>query len=361
MKKIYKTNFSKLTAVAKKFGRHKLVRTLGLKTIATIIITLTAISTFVAYAAFTEPTSAPGSSTQDFLQNILGANNADNAFNSGSVTSNNQGSIIERLQYISQQVNVPAEAVVKTGTAYGVGNNGSLTPASGAGSSLTATAGDVSTGKLFFGAGSSTWTPTTGTAILPTHNEWNGSAGASVADYTLYTKAKGGVDDYNNGGSMPGDTYTSGTWTDCSGGSFCGADSNANKQDPSTGLIWSNWMDSGNSHTWFWANNCYEPGDASNPGACAVNGDDACQCVKKSSSKVGCESFGDGNWRTPTQKELMQSYIDGSWGNLSNAGNTFWSSTTYSSGTHGGWLVYLYNGYTVSNNKTSTTKVRCVR
>ncbi|MDO8529565.1 MAG: hypothetical protein Q7S18_02770 [bacterium] len=199
-------------------------------------------------------------------------------------------------------------------------------------------------------------------------DEKNGSAGVGVADSAFYTQALGGVDDYNNGGTTPADAYQ-GTWTTCNAGnSYCNTSdaTYANKKDNSTGLVWSIWLDAGTSHTWFWANNCYEPGTAENPdggeggAACDTNGDNACQCVKKPDPlKVGCESIA--GWRTPYQKELMQAYIDGSWANLSSAGNYFWSSSTYSYATQLGWFVSLYGGYTDGNIKTSTYVVRCVR
>ncbi len=150
------------------------------------------------------------------------------------------------------------------------------------------------------------------------------------SDYTFYTQAKGGVDDYNNNGSRPSDSYAK-SWTTCDGtNNYCGTGtSTADKKDDSTGLVWSKWLNSGATSTWFDANNCYEPGTAENPGTCVSNGDDACQCVKKATSMTGCDALGSG-WRLPYQKELMQAYIDGSWGNLSNAGNYFWSATTRS-------------------------------
>ena len=332
----------------------------GWKMTRTAILTLVAASAFAAYASFVEPTAPPSGSTQDFAQNILGADNSHNAFNSSAVTANATGSIIERLQYIQGLSSLPAESVVKSGTAYGNQNNGSLTPASGATSGLTATASDVRSGKIYFGADTSGWTSGTGTLTMPTQNEYNGS-GSGTND-TPYTQALGGVDDYNNNSTMPSDTYAV-TWTTCnSGNNYCGTGdaTNANKKDTDTDLTWSNWLDSGNSHDWFWANNCAEPGSGSNPGTCASNGDAACQCVKLTSSKTGCEALG-GGWRLPYQKELMQSYIDGSWGNLSSANSNYWSSTTNSNSTQYAWGVNQNNGSTNSNNKTSTNKVRCVR
>ena len=56
--------------------------------------------TNIVNAAFIEPTVAPASSDQDFLQNILGANNNNNDFDSTTVVANNDGSLIERLEYI---------------------------------------------------------------------------------------------------------------------------------------------------------------------------------------------------------------------------------------------------------------------
>jgi len=76
-------------------------KSLTWRAITTIILTMTAIITVWVYASFVEPSAGPNDSNQDFLQNILGANNADNDFNSSAVTVNNDGSIIERLEYIT--------------------------------------------------------------------------------------------------------------------------------------------------------------------------------------------------------------------------------------------------------------------
>ena len=77
------------------------LKKIGWRLITTIILTLTAIITVWVYAAFVEPLAGPNDSDQDFAQNILGANNADNDFDSSAVTVNNDGSIIERLEYIT--------------------------------------------------------------------------------------------------------------------------------------------------------------------------------------------------------------------------------------------------------------------
>ncbi|MEA2112645.1 MAG: hypothetical protein U9P50_01570 [Patescibacteria group bacterium] len=54
----------------------------------------------LVYAAFTEPAVGPASSDQDFTLNILGANNNNNDFDSSAVVANEDGSMIERLEYI---------------------------------------------------------------------------------------------------------------------------------------------------------------------------------------------------------------------------------------------------------------------
>jgi hypothetical protein len=78
----------------------------------------------------------------------------------------------------------------------------------------------------------------------------------------------------------------------------------------------------------------------------------------KSASQL-CSERGNG-WRLPTQKELMQAYIDGSNWNLTNPANYFWPFTenddTYA------WIVNLGAGYTnLTNKATGTYYVRCVR
>lgn len=191
----------------------------------------------------------------------------------------------------------------------------------------------------------------------------NGSMSTTTG---AFTQSVGGVDDYNNNynpPTRPADSYSV-TWTTCAeGNNYCGTGTTtADMKDTSTGLIWSKWLAVGATQTWFWANNCYDPGTAENPGSCVANGNPACQCVKKTSSLTGCEAIGAG-WRLPHQKELMQVYIDGSWGNLSNPGYVFWAATTQSDVTRSAWAVYLNHGNTSNGTKTgsASVRVRCVR
>jgi len=73
------------------------------KMIMTTLVVLTVGGTIWAIAAFTEPTSGPAASVQDFAKNILGANNANNAFDSSAVVSNADGSIVERLEALESK------------------------------------------------------------------------------------------------------------------------------------------------------------------------------------------------------------------------------------------------------------------
>jgi len=202
----------------------------------------------------------------------------------------------------------------------------------------------------------------------PTFNQYNGSATSGATDYAYYTQALGGVDDYNdNQSAYPTGSYQ-GSWTDCTtGNNWCGTGDStyADAKDNQTGLIWSIWLDSGNTKTWFWANNCYYSGTATD---CDVDGEAGCRCTKLTEgSKTGCEALPGGAWRLPYQKELMQAYINGSSkasvSYLSSTNSNYRSATTYSNITSSGWSVNLSNGYAPSNNKTSSAsyRVRCVR
>lgn len=174
--------------------------------------------------------------------------------------------------------------------------------------------------------------------------------GGGTGAISGFTKVLGGVDDYNNGGAIPVDSYQK-TWTACtSGNSYCGTGrSVAEKQDPNTGLVWSPALGSPSTYTWYVANNC--------------SNTDGNPCVKRSSGKTGCEGYDDNNWRLPYQKELMQSYIDGSYGNLTNANNSYnyWSSTSASNLTTYAWSLFLSTGYMTTNPKTGSGYIRCVR
>lgn len=125
------------------------------------------------------------------------------------------------------------------------------------------------------------------------------------------------------------------------------------KLDPRTGLVWSQCLINSSGTVTFGASGCTNwSWDASNSANLAVGG--------KTSTQLCSERNGGGVWRQPSQKELMQAYIDGSFYNLSSPAAYFtWSSTQAS--TTNAWGVSLSNGYTPTNNKTLAYNVRCVR
>ena len=68
-------------------------------------------------------------------------------------------------------------------------------------------------------------------------------------------------------------------------------------------------------------------------------------------------------WYLPSQKELMQAYVDGIYKKTNTTWVTtsyFWSSTETQTSSNDAWFVYLLNGYTTYNTKTNSNYVRCV-
>ena len=203
-------------------------------------------------------------------------------------------------------------------------------------------AGTLSVTAAYLGVGN-TWCGTAGTLLA---NLFNGSLTAGGFDGG--SQANGGVDDYNNNGTRPSDTYSKG-WTACnSGNSYCGtSDSGADAKDDSTGLIWSM--------------PCNGSGCASFSDASPITyswDNSAANNNSRTASQLCSDHAG---WSLPHQKQLMQAYIDGSWGNLEGVDRGYWSATTRSDVTTYAWHTYLSYGYTYSNAKTTSYYVRCVR
>jgi hypothetical protein len=189
----------------------------------------------------------------------------------------------------------------------------------------TATAANVVSGKTFYGSDRTQQTGTQPTpGVCPTQ-PYHDSYGAPVTQTTNCTNTL--------------------TWTVPSG-SITGTE----KQDPRSGLIWSNAIvNTAGTATFSPTTNTAFSWDASAAANIAVGNKTAITL---------CSTMGNG-WRLPAQKELMQAYIDGSDFNLSQPGNSFWSATESSSTF--AWGVLLYSGTTNFSTKTSTAQVRCVR
>ncbi len=123
------------------------------------------------------------------------------------------------------------------------------------------------------------------------------------------------------------------------------------KLDPVTGLKWSQCLVNSSGTVIFAASGCTSwSWDASAAVNVAVGG--------KTAAQLCSERNGGGVWRLPSQKELMQAYIDGSYYNLSNTSAYHWSLTQNSA--TNAWYVGLSNG-SAYNSKPFTFSVRCVR
>jgi hypothetical protein len=292
-------------------------------------------------------------------------------------------------------------ATVKNGTLFGVGLTGDYPSATNLlpGAGTVATAGDVKTGKV-------AWS-NTGTQISGTYSPVAAGPCATQQYYDGY------------GAPVTETTNCSSTWT-VSPSPVTGDDSLAGRGglDPKTGLVWSQYLKNnagtiqfvtsgGTSWNWngqlrftvtaanatagaTYTNNgqtftvvttiagtttltttptgspaasgtltkATGTGDATITFSSANSTDAPNAAVGGKTASQLCTSQGNG-WGLPTEKELMQAYIDGAFFNLTQPSNAFWSATEYSSTLAYG--VSLNDGATSSNNKTLGYYVRCVR
>lgn len=202
---------------------------------------------------------------------------------------------------------------------------------------------------------------------------FNGTSDSTIPGYPGGSQVNGGVDDYNNGKGTPSDAYKSPVgWLACDeNNNYCGTgDSLAEAKDLVTGLVWAKRCGNTTCSTsgsatmdWFVANNCkYPNGLEGDDGVCNTNDEVACRCVKHQGgedAKTGCEARA--GWYTPSQKQLLQAYIDGANSNLSSPSANHWSSTTSTPNNTNGWYVNLANGYAIGVAKTASNYLRCVR
>lgn len=199
------------------------------------------------------------------------------------------------------------------------------------------------------------------------------------------------IDDWLNGGGTTGtyNEYTGeeATWSAVSGSPFnagfatsstplnyfpVGANvylfSGRVKQDTRTGLWWSDVASTGavtavatSTTNVFTLQGVAGKGDGNRPW------DTSTTTVTNGNAINFCNALNDisfggyTDWYLPTQKQLMQAYIDGSANNLPNPDGSFWSSTENYIDTAYAWSVTLRNGYTYGSTKVFSSYVRCVR
>lgn len=129
------------------------------------------------------------------------------------------------------------------------------------------------------------------------------------------------------------------------------------QKDTRTGLWWTDLMaETGSASTTtniFTLTGVAGQGDGTRPtGGHAIN---FCEALNTASFA------GKNDWYLPTQKQLMQAYINGSANNLLRPNYYFWSSTEYYNSAAYAWRVALYYGNADNNSKTNRYSVRCVR
>jgi hypothetical protein len=226
-----------------------------------------------------------------------------------------------------------------------------------------ATASDVASGATFY---SDSRTQETGTL--------------TVIDYS--TQKNLIYDDWKGSGSCAGslaDAYGNnqdqckeeGSWTEYTDGSLDEADvaSGTVYKDERTGLYWSDCYstspdgscdaiaDNDFSLDGVIDNSLGEADDGLDAeGGAAVN---FCEGLELDADGANGD---DENWYLPSQKELMQAYINGAANNIPNPNNYFWSSSEHYNLDSLAWRVYLANGTTRVNDKSNDyDEARCVR
>ncbi len=278
------------------------------KLLLTLVISIALISAGLYYtrASFIEPTVAPSASDQDFTENILGANNADNDFSSTQVGENADGSIIERLEFIQD--------------VYVDGN-----------------AGPIINYQNFK---NQIW------------DDWKGDEAATSSD--LASAYAGGVDMNKEEGAWASTTDTSlGSETIASG---------VVKRDARTGLYWSDCYSSAQDGSCDEIENSFTLDGViadTDDGLDAEGGDSVDFCESLSLDADG-DGIDETDWYLPSQKELMIAYVDGSANNIPNSAINYWSSTEDYGGAGGAWHVGLGYGSTGYIIKVINFYARCV-
>jgi len=190
------------------------------------------------------------------------------------------------------------------------------------------------------------------------------------------SQANGGVDDFNGfflGGTPPSDRYST-PWTSCTlGNNYCGTNnSGAYVRDDVTGLVWSYPCSGSGCSSWDTEVNSATLTEDCLIEDCAYHTTDmkyswdagGANNNSRTASELCSDKTG---WSLPHQKQLLQSYINGSYGNVEPEGvyRYYWSSTKVSFGRNGftqyAWTINLSNGYSYDNRLSDTHSIRCVR
>ncbi len=175
--------------------------------------------------------------------------------------------------------------------------------------------------------------------------KWNRIRSASLENYGLHKKLDCATQLHyagHNDSSKNSFCSNKKRWSKVTGTNY---DDQIDKRDDSTGLMWS----------YVLSNNYSQPVSSYNTAPADYIS------INWSQAKTACQNLGDGNWRLPTQTELMQAYVDGAYFNLTNAGSgSRWSASE--SNSSNAWYIYWSNGYVTYQNKSyGNSQVVCVR
>lgn len=256
--------------------------------------------------------------------------------------SNNWGSMWNRImESAAWEPDGTAEASqVVSGETFYAGNGDRTIKTGTLTLSGNATTGDVATGKTFY---SNSLTKLTGSA-------------PPAFDYS--TQSKVIWDDYKNGGSADGDNAgEESAWSNTAGTATTGV-----WKDSRTGLYWSNSQGFlSNSFTEATCDYFSTTPRGSYTGADGDCGNAINYCANLNLAAGGTSST---DWYLPSQKELMQAYLNGIYNQTNTTFATtsdFWSSAEASDNPANAWLVYLSHGSTGNYGKVNALSVRCVR
>ncbi len=321
-------------------------------TLPLFLISIICFSTIAFAGNLTPPAGSPAP-TMFSLEQIYNSI-AGSSYDSSGFNADVDGNVHEQLKYIAN--------IISTRYTYGDEDpDYVLTTADGAGnydvSNLTNST--VADGVTFGVSGEGELLGDTDPELVAGTAEYAGILLKNMAN-GLNTAGTLTVDDCNaaNGGNgsscgTPATGRYATGWTTCnSGNTWCGLGTNgenvAKVKDNVTGLVWS-YPCSGT--------NC---SNMSNNTAGTYNWNTAI-------SNCSSGSHGKGGWSLPSQKQLMQAYINGSYGNLlsgsPSASAAAWSSTTLSYLAYNNvrWYVHLVYGSTWQVGGADLLQVYCIQ
>lgn len=204
----------------------------------------------------------------------------------------------------------------------------------------------------------SSWIPTGDSAVTDVKSGktfFNGTRTAQTGTYLNPTNCSSQAWPDSNASATEGNNCSL-TWT-TSSAPVTGDDNRSGRGglDPRTGLVWSQLLlktgtaigfSTGSNTTFSWDSSAAENRGITSPVA------------GNRTAKQLCTDQGNG-WRLPSQKELMQAYIDGFYWNLTQSSNYFWTATEF--GATDVWYMQFASGTTNYASKTASVPIRCVR